>query len=386
MQSSPVVSTAPAPPPVGATAGGIYYNEHDPKAAAWLRELIRAGEIPAGVVDERSIVDVKPDELTTYTQCHFFAGIGGWPLALRWAGWPDTTPVWTGSCPCQPFSSAGQRKGHADERHLWPAFHALIAECRPTTVFGEQVASADGREWLAGVRADLEKEDYPSRAVDIPACAVNAPHIRQRLYWVACNMENSISNGCEQQRSSEIASLQGECPQRKGKFSPPGLDGELSGRVEGFRGPFVWERPDYAINDKWWERENSLQQSAVGNTDAMRKLQPQGIISEQRRRTGDTSGIHMADADEQRTQVSPPGQFTAIEEPWRFSDTFWHDAEWLTGADGKTRRAKPGVRLLAHGVPNRVGRLRGYGNAIVPQVAEQVIRSFMEVHGEQSRT
>lgn len=79
-----------------------YYNENDPFAAAWLRRLIEAGEIAPGVVDERSIVDVQPQDLSSYTQCHFFAGIGGWSLALRFAGWPDDRPVWTGSCPCQP--------------------------------------------------------------------------------------------------------------------------------------------------------------------------------------------------------------------------------------------------------------------------------------------
>lgn len=59
--------------------------------------------------------------------------------------------------------------------------------------------------------------------------------------------------------------------------------------------------------------------------------------------------------------------------------SFWSDAEWLTGADGKARRAQPGIRLLAHGVPNRVGRLRGYGNAIVPPLAAEVICALMEV-------
>jgi hypothetical protein len=88
-----------------------YYNEIDPKAAAWLRELIKQGHIADGVVDERSIVDVSPDELRGFTQCHFFAGIGVWSYALRSAGWADDRPVWTGSCPCQPFSSAGRRGG-----------------------------------------------------------------------------------------------------------------------------------------------------------------------------------------------------------------------------------------------------------------------------------
>src|SRR6185369_15459542 len=137
-----------------------YYNEIDPYAAQWLRNLIAANLIAPGDVDERSIVDVRPAELAGYTQCHFFAGIGGWSYALRLAGWADDRPVWTGSCPCQPLSSAGKRKGHADERHLWPAFHRLIAECRPATVFGEQVASKDGREWFSAVRADLEGSGY----------------------------------------------------------------------------------------------------------------------------------------------------------------------------------------------------------------------------------
>lgn len=162
-----------------------YYNEFDPHAAAWLRELISENLIPQGHVDTRSITEVSPADLSGFTQCHFFAGIGGWSEALRLAGWPADRPVWTGSCPCQPLSCAGLGKGHADERHLWPAFYRLIAECRPPTVFGEQVASRDGREWLAGVRADLEGVGYAVGAADLCAAGVGAPHIRQRLCWVA---------------------------------------------------------------------------------------------------------------------------------------------------------------------------------------------------------
>ena len=162
-----------------------YYNEHDRNAAAWLRELIADGLIPDGVVDERSIVDVRPSDLAGFTQCHWFAGIGGWPLALQLAGWPADRPVWTGSCPCQPFSTAGKQKGQADERHLWPHFARLIRECRPPVVFGEQVASAVGHGWLDGVCSDLEAAGYACGAVVLGAHSVGAPHIRQRLYWVA---------------------------------------------------------------------------------------------------------------------------------------------------------------------------------------------------------
>lgn len=162
-----------------------YYNEIDPFAAQWLRNLIAAGHIAPGVVDERSIEDVTPDDLRGFTQCHFFAGVGVWSLALRRAGWPDDKPVWTGSCPCQPFSAAGKGNGFTDERHLWPAFFHLISECKPGVIFGEQVASKDGLGWLDLVQTDLETENYAVGAVDLCAAGFGAPHIRQRLFWVA---------------------------------------------------------------------------------------------------------------------------------------------------------------------------------------------------------
>lgn len=161
-----------------------YYNEIDPYCVEWLENLIYAGEIPKGHVDARSIVDVDPSDLVGYTQCHFFAGIAGWSFAARLAEWPEDRELWTGSCPCQPFSAIGLRKGEADERHLWPAFYRLVAERKPSVVVGEQVASADGREWLQGVFDDLEDARYAVAGADLCAAGVTAPHIRQRLYWV----------------------------------------------------------------------------------------------------------------------------------------------------------------------------------------------------------
>ncbi|MBM0400842.1 DNA cytosine methyltransferase [Serratia sp. 4542] len=169
------------------------YNEIDPYAAEWLRNLIAAGHIAPGDVDERSIEDVKPDDLRNYTQCHFFAGIGVWSYALRNAGWPDDKPVWTGSCPCQPFSAAGKGDGFADERHLWPHFHWLISEYRPKHVFGEQVASGNANAWFDLVQADLEAMDYAFGIVPFPSAGVGSPHIRDRAYWVA----NTYHEGLE---------------------------------------------------------------------------------------------------------------------------------------------------------------------------------------------
>ena len=159
----------------------VYYNEIDPYAAQWLRNLMAAGHIAEGEVDERSITEVQHEDLSGFDQCHFFAGIGVWSHALRRAGWPDDRPVWTGSCPCQPFSAAGQQRGFDDERHLWPVWYRLIDQCRPPVVLGEQVASA--LDWLDLVSADMEASDYAFGASDLCAAGFGGAHIRQRLYF-----------------------------------------------------------------------------------------------------------------------------------------------------------------------------------------------------------
>src|SRR5882724_5245465 len=138
----------------------VYYNENDPFKAEWLKGLVEHACIPNGYVDTRPIQEVQPDDLDGFVQCHFFAGIGGWAYALELAGWPATKPVWTGSCPCQPFSVAGQHERMADPRHLWPSWERLISQRLPHTVFGEQIATKNGRVWLDHVCIDLERRDY----------------------------------------------------------------------------------------------------------------------------------------------------------------------------------------------------------------------------------
>jgi len=171
-----------------------FYNENDPFAAEWLRQLIALGEIPSGVVDERSIIEIEPNELEDFKQCHFFAGIGVWAYAIKQADWPKEKQVWTGSCPCQPFSNAGSKLGINDERHLWPAWFKLIKHCKPTVIFGEQVASAQviGKVkanhesvWIDQVQTDLEKSHYATGFAVLPACGFGAPHVRQRLWFLA---------------------------------------------------------------------------------------------------------------------------------------------------------------------------------------------------------
>ena len=304
-----------------------YYNEFDPFAAAWLQRLIDEGLIPPGYIDTRSIKEVQPEDVRGFTQCHFFSGIGGWSYALQLAGWPEDRPVWTGSCPCQPFSTAGKRKGVEDERHLWPEFARLIGECQPSVVFGEQVASKDGRLWLAGVRADLEGMGYAVGAADLCAAGIGAPHIRQRLYWVA----NTTDVRREQRRQTQSIEIQGERPERSGEHQKPGHAGELPGGSEGLRGA-----------------------SGVGNPSRLPGT---------------------------RIRQDSGGMVSGYDEPSRHHHSnAWEESRWIGCGDGRVRRVptEPSLFPLAHGVPNQLGLLRGAGNAIVPPLAAEFIQAFEE--------
>jgi DNA (cytosine-5)-methyltransferase 1 len=222
-----------------------YYNEIDPYAAQWLRNLIDAGHIAPGIVDERSIEDVFPSDLRGFAQCHFFAGIGVWSHALRSAGWGDDRPVWTGSCPCQPFSAAGKGDGFDDERHLWPAFQHLIQECRPAVVIGEQVASKNVDPWIYLVHADMEAMGYTFGAIPFPSAGVGAPHIRDRLYWVAHSAQRGRGEKCSNAR--RIAS--GDCSEGRAAGSLHGGDvGGRPGPTNGF-----WREADWlgCRDGKW---------------------------------------------------------------------------------------------------------------------------------------
>lgn len=289
-----------------------YYNEFDPFAAAWLRELIKAGHIAPGDVDDRSILDVDPIELAGYTQCHFFAGIGVWSYAIRRAGWSDDRPVWTGSPPCQPFSSAGKQLGTADERHLWPAFFNLIKERSPQHVFGEQVAAAIGQGWFDALQSDLAAEDYATGMVVLPACGVGAPHIRQRLWFVAERMGDTKS-----QRRGEARTGFGRSAQWTG-------DASESGRM--------------AYDE-----------------------------SKRRDRREDTARTNRRAGAEASCDAGSPGP----------TNGFWRYADWLRCRDGKFRPVEPGTFPLAHGASARVGRLRGYGNAINAEAARAFIEAYM---------
>jgi DNA (cytosine-5)-methyltransferase 1 len=414
-----------------------YYNEIDPYAAQWLRNLIAAGHIAPGDVDERSIEDVKPDDLRNYTQCHFFAGIGVWSYALRNAGWPDDKPVWTGSCPCQPFSAAGKGGGFDDERHLWPHFHWLIGECRPQHVFGEQVASGNANAWFDLVQADLEAMDYAFGIVPFPSAGVGAPHIRDRAYWVAnangecwngsgyrgasgrdeysiccgvdwlanteCEQYKKCVSGCPEGISSETL---GEAVKSTGLCLPIGMANTNNNRQQpGSRGGSSGKCTSEGNNDRRCSTTCGVADTHSGQQrqDAER-IKRVGYVSARRiegaaevagfccncwlaNSVGKRSpiGIPKSEQREERQSREPNhcggelhrGTGALAESSAMPTNGFWQSADWLFCRDEKWRPVRPGSFPLVDGATARVGRLRAYGNAINAEAAQAFIAAYM---------
>lgn len=332
-----------------------FFNEIDPFAAQWIRELMKVGVITEGEVDERPVEDIAPVELRGYRRVHLFGGIGVWDYALALAGFPADRPVWTCSCPCQPFSSAGKGDGFADERHLWPAAFHLIRECRPELCFGEQVASDDGFAWLDLVQADLEGVGYTVGAVVTPAAGYGAPHGRHRIYWCASLLADVPSKGRNRRRGRKASKRPSDEPERLRDARELADSGSESGRAKQQlkRG----EQPD--------EPGGSGTTGELGNADGNGLARPR---------------VHLR-AGRPLEEVPDACGAGAV-------NGFWFGADWLHCAPepgypaGRWRPVEPGSFPLAHGAPARVGRLRGFGNCIVATQAAAWIKAFLEEEGD----
>lgn len=407
-----------------------YYNEIDPFAVQVLRELIGVGAIADGIVDDRSIEAVEPRDLVGFTQCHFFAGFGVWSYALRLAGWRDDRPVWTGSPPCQPFSTAGKKEGFDDPRHLWPAWFRLVREFRPVAIFGEQVESAIRAHWLDLVSTDLEGIGYAVGSAVFGSHSVGAPHRRQRLYLVAdkrawnsdseretqeCGVSEKsgiepersrarvggLSDSDEQRHSplfGEIARDVSSGRQSRGTFDGPQRSESVSGMADAVddgrrRGRLA--QPEGEVRSLESARPSA---SSDGLGDAALGRFGIGGNSPLPRRLGYPDRAIAAslldDASRERLQglswyVDDCPEPRRVD-PLSIGSTpapsilggFWADAEWVECSDGKARPVEPGSFPLAYGSPARVGRLRGYGNAINGEAAAAFVQAYREVRGE----
>jgi len=334
-----------------------FYNEIEPYAAQWLRNLIEGGHIAPGVVDERDIRDITPAELRGFKQVHFFAGIGVWSLALRNAGFPDDREVWTGSCPCQPFSKAGRGAGMSDERHLWPHMHYLITQCKPPVIFGEQVASNDAEPWLQLVQDDLEALGYATGAVAFPAAGIGAPHIRDRTYWIG-RLGDTDDQGLEGLRLRHSPTGGSAPPVRPiaTPGEPSGMEHSSSSALQGYTRGWTSLGPENAsvLCGMAYTERHGPHRTAGDETQQSRHRTPNGLS------VGGSEGLW-------GTGTGP-------------TNGHWRAADWLRCRDGKWRPVEPGTRPLAHGTPSRVGRLRAYGNAIVAPQAQTFIEAAYDYH------
>ncbi|WP_276153179.1 MULTISPECIES: DNA cytosine methyltransferase [unclassified Sulfitobacter] len=342
----------------------VYYNEVEPYAAQTLRNLIAAGEIPAGDVDERDIRDVKPSNLDGYTQCHFFAGVGIWAMALRAAGWRDDQPIWTGSCPCQPLSAAGKGLGFDDERHLWPDWYWLIEQCRPQAILGEQVASNDGLKWADLVQADLEAADYAFGPVDTCAAGFGGYHIRQRLYFAS--IDNLLADTSGQHR--RLA---------EGREWQQVLED-------------IWRGADDRLGDhkcagleRYSRNGHQRAKPRRQHTNTDRSIAPTSHSDGMADASGSgrPSGARLPDQDARCGRHEPADDCS----DHRSSAIEMHGAaaDWLHGRDGKWRPVRPGSFPLADASPGRAGQLHAIGNGLDLAQATAACRAFMERNVDQ---
>ena len=315
------------------------------------------------------------------THIDLFSGIGGFALACRWAGietiafceiekyaqrvlrknfpgirifedvrqFPATEfrePfLLTGGYPCQPFSQAGKRRGAEDDRHLWPSMFGIIRTSRPTWILAENVAG-HVTLGLDEVLADLESEDYAVQPIIVPACAVDAPHRRDRV-WILANAKSDGLQGRTQSKDGERYFEQDGTTDK-----PSGTSGGDSSRILG--------------NAKR-DSEGRAYGSESGRSKRERK--DENIIKwdEVGRDFGNASSeIAFADSNRRRcekreSERKPLSDFNLKSE-----------------SDGRYWGAEPNLGRVAHGIPRRVDRLRGLGNAIVPQVAYEIIKAMIE--------
>lgn len=315
----------------------IYANEIDPVACAVLRHCGMAD-----TVDERSIKLVRPDDVRPFRRAHFFAGAGLWEVACRLAGWPADLPLWSASCPCQPFSAAGKGLGTDDARHLWPDLFRLVDACRPPCIVGEQVAGKAGDAWLDGVCTDLESIGYAVRAVEVPASAVDSPQKRSRNWWVA--MADSEGERRREGRPEYELWI--------GRDSAADAHVPMASADSRGRGG----RPEDA-------QRGALGRDAVEWADG-------GDLADAENEFGEGPGESREGSG--RRELSPRGHDSDG------GPSFWADAYWLDCADGKKRRAKPDLRLLVDGFPRRTDLWRLAGNAIVAPLAAEILASILD--------
>tara|TARA_R100001480_G_scaffold50970_9_gene64335 strand:- start:43 stop:1416 length:1374 start_codon:yes stop_codon:yes gene_type:complete len=341
---------------------------------------------------------------------------------------PIYADVITGGYPCQPFSNAGKRRGAEDDRHLWPQMFRLITEVRPTWIICENVTGHINMG-LDQVLSDLEGEGYACRTFVLPACAVDAPHRRDRV-WIIANTEscggnrapNDASpspqrqNGKQTQQSSKHGKIQSVSntglPEPQGRGEPEtdhdrcsgaGIQegSESSSSCSSVADPNSQRKPQQEGIDQnirgWAVNGSEASSQDVGNTER------DGLSTSSLTRSHDeTSGSSKAKGAETARKsegasrsrhdenVADP---STVNVPWQqpeFLDQKIREIESQRQAgscgDGFRRWAvEPAVGRVADGIPGRVAQLKALGNAVVPQIPEILGRAILEAENEKQK-
>ena len=330
---------------------------------------------------------------TARTHVDLFSGIGGFALACMWLriqtiafceiekyaqrvlrkNFPGTRifedvrtfptdefqQPWllTGGYPCQPFSSAGLRRGEKDDRHLWPEMLRIIQESRPHWVLAENVAGHISMG-LDEVLSNLERENYACQPFVIPACAKDAHHRRDRV-WIVGNANtkrHSPKQGYGKTDETE-------------QFRFSGTSSSASNREE-----IVAFNTDF-------KHECQIKKVSERGTDSSRICHvPDSSSRRCEERESETKSHPRLNCESQRNgeDVSNSNGIRCINALERQEKVRQSNGENQSRKIGPYWGAEPNVGRVAHGIPNRVDRLRGLGNAIVPQVAYEIIKAMIE--------
>jgi DNA (cytosine-5)-methyltransferase 1 len=272
----------------------------------------------------------------------------------------EQADVVTGGFPCQPFSVAGKRKGTEDDRHLWPEMLRVIKSVKPKYIIGENVRNITSiQEGMVfeQVCTDLENEGYEVQSFIIPASAVNAPHQRYRVWIVGYSKHNGSQDRCKEARGEKRESEQGrmlesERTSTQQNVADTQCDGLTSTKKRG-------------------SIEETIRQESQGEN---RTLDSQGAsgLSETKQDVADSeiSDRYAHETDREHGE-------TTSQEVFRNRSGIHRQTSWWS--------SEPNVGRVAHGVSDRVDRLKGLGNAIVPQIAYQIGLAILEAENEHTK-
>ena len=301
------------------------------------------------------------------------------------------TDVLVGGFPCQPFSVAGKRKGKEDERHLWPEMFRIIKEARPSIVIGENVPGIINTQMALGqCVSDLESEGYKVQPVVLPACSVNAPHRRYRVFIIAMvDTDNlRLEQYNETQKEEQIRWAETPSLSRSENVANPnsssftswesrGADREVSSESERLRGgesqretrkEFGSGSENVANSNSFGHRRwNSQGCSSGGETRILPGEQEGRETWSETERCSESYRNYVANSTASRPQTSP-------EECFEQKGTEEADAiAPYSGTIGDFNprdnwSVEPNVGRVAHGISDRVDRIKSLGNAVVPQL------------------